>query len=163
MTAEASARPLVGFRSWRLSNDGELRPLTEKGSDNDPLWAVPGRSTTALCPRLSAPGLCERALTDCGCGFWAHDRLTPKPGYHERQGPLTVHGAVLAWGRIAVHRRGFRAEHAQPIAFLAPGRPGLRLDDPPPVKRAIGRYGLPVLEGEELVAYAAWHGDRVVP
>jgi hypothetical protein len=36
-------------------------------------------------------------------------------------GPLEVVGIVEAWGKVQVHREGFRAEYARPVALLLIG------------------------------------------
>ena len=91
----------------------------------------------------------------CGCGYYAYYALPEKPDLPAAE---TVWGAVVAWGRVVECEWGFRAQYARPVALL---------DCPNPLDRGGGRrvalaaesYGIPVLDRDELTAYAAWHGE----
>jgi hypothetical protein len=145
------ATALVGYRDWVVSGDGRLLSMTEAfcGTRTPPdgvrgAWSELGRVATAFCVRTGHSGLCDDALV-CECGLHAY----AEP--HHWKGSGLLHGVVVAWGRIEMHERGFRAEHARPVAFLDQVTPWLR--------RGVERYGLPVLSASELVAYARWWGD----
>jgi hypothetical protein len=141
--------PLVGFRAWRATADHELRPLAyySLAAWNDGPWA------TAVCRHGAAGETDERGAPiahdapdwSCSCGIHAY--------YEPWWGPLgrrgLIYGAILAWGRIVEHERGFRAERAQIIA-LAEG---------PNVRAVAERYDVPVLTDTELVQYAGWWGE----
>ncbi len=153
MSVEPVARAVVGFRSWVLTGSGELLSTGEAfngGSAGEPppaarrAWTSPAGVAHAHCARHEVGGMCREAAW-CVCGLHAFT----EPRHWERSG--LVHGAIVAWGRIVVHDRGFRAEHARPIAFL--DQPCAWFD------RLLARTPLPALPAEELRAYAAWHGD----
>ena len=92
-------QPVIGYRIWLTARDA-LCAL-----DGTP-WAlgdVKGRCRRH--PEHSAPEL------ECGCGVYALHR--PPPTVPEG----CALGAVVAWGSLALHADGFRAEHARPVAL----------------------------------------------
>jgi hypothetical protein len=169
--AEPVARPVVGFRSWQVTEaeHGVLRPLFGAlPSVVSRAWGEPRRPTRAYCAHAGVHGLCDEALS-CDCGLHATARYRWMPG-------TCVTGAIVAWGRIVEHRQGFRAEYARPVAFAEPthgywcvatevaalyGVPfgcdcaaDSRLS-----ARMAERYAVPVLPPDDLVAYAQWFGE----
>src|SRR4030095_5891542 len=57
---------------------------------------------------------------NCQCGFWAYDSLPHmKTSTNYCWGSMikSVRGVIIAWGRIQLTEKGFRAEYAQPIAL----------------------------------------------
>jgi hypothetical protein len=105
---------VLGVRGWKLhaSQRGPvLRAITSQVQ-----W--PRGVTVARC-RLE-PSVCERpAGRRCVCGLYAF-KSTDEAGELARDG-LPVIGLLRAWGRVAVHREGWRAEFAQPL-WLAVAR-----------------------------------------
>lgn len=106
---------VVGVREWQTNSFMDvLRPLNGGKS-----WAADGVPTRAVCKfdkeSHDAPD------ASCECGLYAHHpwsaygRCEIESCYH-RSG--FVLGFVFAWGKIEVHREGFRAEYAKPAAFL---------------------------------------------
>jgi hypothetical protein len=64
----------------------------------------------------------------------------------------------VAWGRIVECERGFRAQYARPVALLDAENP-LDLRKRKRAAVAADEYAIPLLERDELVAYAGWHGE----
>jgi hypothetical protein len=196
LVTEPVAEPVIGYRRWRVTNDGRLAPLNyptkvfvppnpgqalhdrlpflqRLASIDQAAWH--GEYATARC--ATKPGLCGNAI-NCSCGLHAHNDPSSLPAW--TPGP-TVTGAIVAWGRIIQHQTGFRAEHARPVAFAEPahghgctttaaaalygGNIGWAccVMDPSLPVRMGDRYGVPVLPMDELVQYAAWHGDALSP
>jgi hypothetical protein len=136
LVTELVAEPVIGYRRWRVTNDGHLAPLSyptkafpaftagpHHPHDRLPLlqrlasidqtaWHT--NQATARC--ATKPGLCGNAI-NCSCGLHAHTDPGSLPAW--TPGP-TVAGAIVAWGRIIQHQTGFRAEHARPVAFAEP-------------------------------------------
>lgn len=150
--------PVVGFRAWRLADDGELVPWTVTSAGG---W-VPGVNTAAChiarfalamgdgprrTPRHRPPA------ATCMCGLYAlHDvddpRIAPGDG--------SALGAIVAWGDLEVHATGFRAEHACVVALALPERAGPGERDR--LERAARRYGVPLVPRLHLEAAAREHG-----
>jgi hypothetical protein len=94
----------------------------------------------------------------CGCGYSAYYELPSEP---DLPAPEATWGAIVAWGRVVECERGFRAEFARPLALLDRGHPRDRGEGGQRLERAAAAYRIPLLAPEELVAYAAWHGELV--
>src|SRR4051812_43110859 len=119
MRAEPVARPVVGFRSWRVTQDehGLLQPsFGALPAAVSRAWGEPKAPTRASCARTGVNGLCDEAMR-CSCGLHAYARYRWMPG-------TCVTGAIVAWGRIVEHHHGFRAEYARPVAFPEPAHGG---------------------------------------
>lgn len=108
------------------------------------------------------PKACDHAPGPCGqCGLYAyHDALGELSA---EEGPFGntewVCGAVAAWGKLEVHKDGFRAEFAEIVAL------GYVESWPLPwierVEKAARAYDVPHLPGKELERYVAMVGERV--
>jgi hypothetical protein len=98
-------QPLIGYRRWRGSPDGWLRPLSFWGALIGPLQPGPN---AAFCVH----GCSRRGRLLCTCGFYAWS--SPPT---ER---LAVQGVIAGWGRVTVHEHGWRAEKAQILALIDP-------------------------------------------
>jgi len=151
--------PVVGYRAWSLSDDGELVPWTLVSAG---AWD-PGVNT-AVChiarfaadvgdpvpsrrPRHRPPAV------DCMCGLYAlHDATDPRIA-PSRTGAL---GAIVAWGDIEVHATGFRAEHACVVALALP--PAASPLEHERLQRASARYRVPLVPQAQLRAVAREHG-----
>jgi len=149
---------VVGYRAWRLADDGELVPWTVTAAGG---W-VPGVNT-AVChisrfavamgegPRRT-PRHRPPAAT-CMCGLYAlHDaqdqRIAPGHG--------SALGAIVAWGDLEVHATGFRAEHACVVALALPQRAGPA--ERAALQRAAARYRVPLVPQDRLESSAREHG-----
>lgn len=117
MSSEREDEPIVGWRTWNLSDRDTGPVLWPAGSGSDE-WPR-RRPMEARCSvplvltghrtRHEAPDL------DCRCGIHASNSL----GVVERQRPAwpptPVIGRVSLWGRTIAHERGWRAQYAYPV------------------------------------------------
>ncbi len=107
------AGKVLGFRQWTL--DGHrLRPMVSSLPFS---WRLGPNQAQCLRPHINpnaAAGRSEHAAPhpSCECGLYAYHEPSSRPPEGD-----TVTGAVLAWGRIEVHRSGFRAEYAEPVVL----------------------------------------------
>lgn len=165
MTAEPVATALAGFRRWGCVRGALYSGIFVAGR------FVPNPALTMIAPRVKPSpwpadenfaAKCfklrphEAPQRDCNCGFSAYYELPDEP---DLPSPEAIWGAVAAWGRIVECERGFRAQFARPIALLDRHNP---LDYFKPGKRAAAAaeaYEVPLLERDELVAYAGWFGE----
>jgi len=121
---------LYGVRKW-TPRQGEGGVIRLGGCYEHQTWETAGQSTWARCRAGEGHPAGERAPAGgCTCGLYAmHPRaISRQPGWSGKSltmvtlnGPLEVVGIVEAWGRVQVHREGFRAEHARPVALLLIG------------------------------------------
>jgi hypothetical protein len=111
--APDAAIPVVGWRLWLLGGDRTAPGL------------VSPAVTASWPPRTAMTAACARGCTDppgwdCACGLYATaglERLLLSVG-----GDGAVLGCVALWGRVVEADDGWRAEHAYPLALLAPRR-----------------------------------------
>lgn len=101
MTVPRVSGPLVGFRAWTLRN-GRLCPT---GYSEGAAW-VAGVNAARCVGGHRAPA------HDCRCGLYAL-----REWWMLGASDHGVWGAVVLWGRVEVHRRGFRAEFARIVAL----------------------------------------------
>ncbi|HEV2769094.1 MAG TPA: hypothetical protein VGV40_02780 [Solirubrobacteraceae bacterium] len=164
MTAEPVAQPLVGFRRWGSRKGGLYSGIFVAGR------FVPNPALTLIAPRTppspwpterAGPARChavrghEAPSRDCRCGFSGYYTLPEEP---DLPAPEAVWGAVVAWGRIVECEHGFRAQYVRPVALLDCENP-LDRRKTRRVVRAAESYEIPLLERDELIAYAGWHGE----
>jgi hypothetical protein len=124
------AAPIIGYRHWFVRADGQLRALTM-----DYLWAA-GKPLLAQCRqqygepsnRYQLQGSHDPPHSVCPCGIYAFkqapaaDELWMDRMFDGTGGTPYIFGAVLLWGRIVEHERGYRAQYAR-VAALAAGHP----------------------------------------
>ena len=165
MSAEPVALPIVGFRRWGCRRGGLYSGIFVAGRfvPNPALAMIAPRAVPSPWPtdgdsraKCFALGGHAAPARGCGCGYSAYYALPEEP---DLPAPEAAWGAVVAWGTVVECERGFRAEFARPIALLADGYAGDRLEGGRRLERAAERYGIPLLPRDELVAYAAWHGE----
>ena len=162
--AEPLAEPLAGFRWWGARRGRLYSGIFVAGRfvPNPALSLVAPRATPSPWP-TSADRVAkcfavrghEAPYRDCRCGYAAYYALPEEPDLPAAE---AVWGAVVAWGRIIECERGFRAQYARPIALLDSENPFDRRKK----KRsalAAEEYAIPLLQRDELVAYASWHGE----
>lgn len=164
MSADPVARPLAGFRRWGCRKGGLYSGIFVAGRFvyNPALSMIAPRAMPQPWPKdHDRVAKCfamrghEAPHRDCNCGIAAYYSLPEEP---DLPAPDAVWGLVVAWGRIVECERGFRAQYARPVALLARENPL----DHRKVKRselAAETYDVPLLEREELIAYASWHGE----
>jgi hypothetical protein len=108
--------PIVGWRTWNLSDDHSAPRLLPAGSGGRDAWE----------PRRAAEARCEASILtrtlhphpapepSCTCGIHASRSLDaferPRPAWP----PPCVVGTVSLWGTVIEHERGWRARYAYP-------------------------------------------------
>jgi hypothetical protein len=164
----------LGFRSWKLDGYNLFSANAHFGGwkIDEPTEAVcyggtEAQLTAAAAQLFSfgssplAPAKVQRAKPNrdhsaphpgCGCGLYALHAPEFMSRWHQDE-PLMVHGAVLGWGRMEVHREGWRAQYAQPVmlAFDGDRQPYNHCER---VKAMGEELGLPVVEWVEFEAEA---------
>jgi hypothetical protein len=134
--------PVVGFRIWRLC-DGILRSAWAPET-----WT--GATITAHCDAG-----CEPPQHRCTCGVHAWHRQVPYTATNPTRD--LVAGAVVVWGRVAVHETGVRAEHARVIALARP----LGRRKRAAVEEVAARLGVPIVGHRDLARVAGGVGAPV--
>ncbi|MDP2712200.1 MAG: hypothetical protein Q8O56_13365 [Solirubrobacteraceae bacterium] len=170
MSAEPVAQPLVGFRRWGTRRGGLYSGIFVAGRfvPNPALaMAAPrakptpwptGEDRVAKCFALRGH---DAPHPSCNCGFSAYYALPAEP---DLLAPEAIWGVIAAWGTIVEHERGFRAQFARTIALLDADNPLDHMKPGARAKAAAEAYEIPLLEREELIAYAGWHGElRATP
>lgn len=154
--------PLVGYRAWKLGENGTLKSPIYRGSKGHvdvneirrniagDIYGTDGwpfkRTLVAECGHCevvpSPHGQCE-SVAGHGCGLYAHSTLDGLPA---NQGRGVVQGEVWMWGRVYEYTKGFRAEFAYPKRLFIPE------DSPvaPLVDIAADAYGIPVMRVKHL-------------
>lgn len=162
-------KKVIGFRQWNATEDAALAATWGGqvwGRGPNKAKCEPRRDDMLLFgyghPQPT-PGVCEHAPGPCGnCGLYAlHDfpeALVQDQGPY-RHGQASVMGAVAAWGKLEVHRAGFRAEFAEVVALgYCEAWPAAWVER---VERCARSYDVPHLPGRELAKYAAMVGEPV--
>jgi hypothetical protein len=158
--------PVVGFRAWRI-HGRQLWPMRYSA-----LRGWPTGDVQAVCESASmvssrdhfAPAPAEI----CSCGLYAFYEID---ALFEQLDDAQAWGAVLGWGRIELHQDGFRSEWQRPVAISAPTDMGKWIGAWLPegaeavLRRSCAhiasRYGVPLVEHEQLEAVACEHGVRL--
>ncbi len=164
MSAEPVAQPIVGFRRWGARRGALYSGIfvADRFMPNPALRMVAPRvrpvpwpleeDRVAKCFALAGH---EAPNRDCTCGFAAYYELPAEP---DMPAPEAVWGVIAAWGHVVECERGFRAQFARPLALLKQRYP----DDPYERGRRLENadaYAIPLLERDDLIAYAGWHGE----
>ena len=96
---------VVGYRSWEVSSDGELRSLRGRPSF---VAGVPAKCLAG--GHHSAPDF------GCGCGYYLlKERKGAIIGGNE--GISFVVAKAEGWGLVVEHEAGYRCEYVRPLAF----------------------------------------------
>ena len=141
-------RAVIGFRQWRLRDDG--------------LWSLHAADIWGRGLQ-TAPCLGEEAHSgpapqnECTCGFYAW--YSPTPRTASAATPDLVAGAVALWGQVELHAHGMRAQHAMIVALALPFSWGAKR------RRLLGiarDLEVPAVACRKLKAAALEHGD-VIP
>jgi hypothetical protein len=147
------ALPVLGFRLWNVGIQGTLGAIAA-GS----IWKR-GVNEAVCCP-AAAPSRRPKHTSPhpgCVCGFNAYSTLHRKL----RSYPLTVLGAIAAWGEMDVYRSGFRAQYAQVLALALPGNRKVTDGEKARIELAADRYGVPLVKKSELEAFALQYAAPV--
>jgi hypothetical protein len=150
-------RPVVAFRSWRLSGDRLVSPFIPCRWDGRVMHATcydANRTLTRGVGWLNESHASPHP--GCQCGIYAYHTPGPRSWFGEA---YWCEGVVSAWGRLLVHGDGFRAEHAAVEALAIPD--GLDRAGPAQVRAAAAALGVPLLAHEELVSFAESLGGGV--
>jgi hypothetical protein len=162
---EPVAEPLVGFRRWGCRRGGLYSGIFVAGRfiPNPALGMISPRAAQRPWPtdhdrpaKCFALGGHDAPFGACNCGYAAYYALPAEP---ELPAPEAVWGAIVAWGRIVECETGFRAEYARPLALLDVAFPDDLREGGRRRVIAADAYGIPLLARDELLAYAAWHGE----
>jgi hypothetical protein len=151
------AAPVVAFRSWRLAAGRLMSPFIPCRWSGRVMHAAcydGNRVLTRGAGWLDEPhGSPHEA---CQCGIYAYHTPGPRSWFGEA---YWCEGVVSAWGRLVVHRDGFRAEHARVEALAVPD--GLDRIGGAQVERAAAELAVPVVPHDELEDFAAGLGGGV--
>ena len=151
MTAPDYAAPLVAFRSWRLSGGRLVSPFIPcrwEGRLQHAVCYDANRRLTRGEGWLQEPHASPHP--ECQCGIYGYFAPGPRSWYGEAH---WCEGVITAWGRVEVHRDGFRAEHARVEALAVPERvhfPAHR----DAVREAADALDVPLLAYAEIDAFA---------
>lgn len=137
--------PVVGYRGWRLGQDGRLAPLGWEGA---PAWQ-PGINQALCQAHLLSGRRSSHAAPDsrCRCGLYALRSVRTHGLQLYRDAtirPPVAVGAIAAWGAIEAHRTGFRAQYACVLALAVHKK--MTPYERATVERAGERYGVPVVQ-----------------
>jgi hypothetical protein len=141
-------RAVIGFRQWRLRDDG-LRSLHA-----DDRWER-GLHTARCLGEHAHEGPAPQ--NECTCGLYAW--YAPPPRTASAATPDLVAGAVAMWGRVELHAQGMRAQHAIIVALALPFSWGGKRRRLLAVARALE---VPAVPARRLKTAALEHGD-VIP
>lgn len=162
--------PSIGYRAWRISDSRLVSMVT-------PLVWQPGEVQTARClsETIVAPYLRDSWRTllpahssptsSCSCGFYGAyhlDEVLQSRFGRARHGRCV--GAIAAWGRVVLHREGFRAEHVRLLGLLLPPKDAAHSGFSATLRAVARVYGVPIfLKPEDLEAYAGEFGVNYAP
>jgi hypothetical protein len=139
--------PVIGFRQWRLIDDG-LSSLTREVR-----W--PGGTLTARCD-AGGHGHEPPPAADCSCGIYAW--YAPSPRTASAGTPDYVTGAVVLWGAIELHATGMRAERCRIVALALPLSRWRKRDR---LLRVARRLEVPAVPHRALWTVARDHGATI--
>jgi hypothetical protein len=103
-------RPVIGYRLWRLADDGLWSPYVEERWDRG--------VHAAVCRADRAHHAGPAPAHDCSCGI--HAWYEPCPTLSWAATRHLVAGAVALWGAMELHPFGMRAEHGMIVALALP-------------------------------------------
>jgi hypothetical protein len=139
--------PVIGFRQWRLDDDGLASLIM------DYRWR--GAECVAACSANTHPPA-EAPVNGCVCGVYAWYDPCPRTA----SAPDYVAGVVVLWGRVELHATGMRAQHARVVALALPvSRWGKRRR----VMAMAERLSVPALPHGALKPVALVYGKPVPP
>ncbi|HVF78194.1 MAG TPA: hypothetical protein VNA28_07835 [Solirubrobacteraceae bacterium] len=165
MSAEPVAVPLVGFRRWGARRGSLYSGIFVAGRfmPNPALRLIAPRVRPVPWPahedrvaKCFALGGHDAPHRDCNCGFAAYYELPAEP---EMPAPEAVWGVIAGWGHIVECEHGFRAQFARPLALLKLRYPDDAYERGRRLENVAEAYEIPLLERDELVVYAGWHGE----
>jgi hypothetical protein len=151
------AAAVIAFRSWRLAGERLMSPFIPCRWQDRVMHATcfdANRTLTRGVGWLEEPHRSPHEA--CQCGIYAYHTPGPRSWFGEA---YWCEGVVSTWGRLVVHRDGFRAEHARVEALAVPDR--LHRFGAACVDRAAADLDVPVVGHDELASFAAHLGSGV--
>jgi len=147
--AEVRTTPIVGFRFWKLTEQGVL---TSSGSTRE-YW-LPGQPLRARHRhRAGEPDPHPAPWSHCHCGLYALTRVphTWSMAFQNGQRSYTggvaskedIAGVVLLWGSVLENEYGWKGEYGYPVELYVPASVA-RLN-PLVAVNLQERYGVPVI------------------
>jgi hypothetical protein len=137
--------PVLGFRQWRLTEEGLWSLHWEQH------WAEP--TQVARCYAGGHDGT-PAPVGGCSCGVYAWYSPSPRTGAVGSY----VTGAVVLWGAIELHATGMRAEHCRIVALALPFSRGPKRDR---LMTSARRLGVPAVPYRALRRVAGEHGAPI--
>ena len=120
------SEPIAGYRTWVMD---EYEPILT-GVIHRTIW-TPFEDSQAICRKNILPsGRIAKGKRrsrhkvpslSCHCGFWSYDSLhNLKTASNFCWGSMmkSVRGVIIAYGRVQLTEKGFRAEYARPVGLL---------------------------------------------
>lgn len=158
---------VIGFRQWypRWSDEDERYWLKPVGKPDAPPWKSGPQHARCYAKHGEWYAPCLPVVNDdCDCGFYALHDLESATEYGPRSDRQSVQGVVSAWGRIAVHETGFRAEWIELMAIIVP--PEVPKSKNPEshyhvYKRVAEDYGVPLMEYDRAEGFAEEFGKKI--
>lgn len=122
-------------------------------------WTI-GENTATCRGQGTHPGIAA-PVHDCECGLYAVNAVEHIPSMRSLPavGPARIYGTVLAWGRIEVHRTGFRAQYAEPVVLAYNPEDSYRHVSN--LKAIMGEMDLPLVELGDLERASEGYGEPV--
>lgn len=128
--AAEALRPAVGWKVWRVDEDGRLRSVLYGD-----LWPH-DEPVEAVCKRLDH----EAPYQGCECGIHAGRDVGAWEHYLNIDPETRVFGRVLLWGSTLEGAHGWRAAQARPVEIFVPSAVAGR----PEIAPGLRAYGVPV-------------------
>lgn len=165
MRAPDLTQRIIGYRQWVVNSRLELKAVGV-GDKAEP-WK-PGPQRAKCLVYLSEMNLPCIPVVDvnCHCGFYALHKLKDAEQYGGYATTSTVQGIVSAWGRVAVHDSGFRAEYAEIVAIICPDEKVEKVEQgnyrfPALYRGVASKYNVPLIEYKYAEEFAREFGAEV--
>jgi hypothetical protein len=145
---------IVGFRAWQI-HKGQLWPVRYSARR-----AWPVGDARAQCERFDAVDVpahpCPGPGSVCRCGLHAYREFASLT----LDGPIAgdIWGAVIGWGSVELHDRGFRSEWQRIVAIAASPWDEREQGDPE-LQGVADRYGARLVDPEAIEAAALHVGQ----
>lgn len=153
--------PVVGYRSWRVSDETCLLHSTIVHNCTWPtderLEATCWETQHRHYAHDDVPIDHDAPYEWCTCGLYSFHDVEDALDYgaHSR----AVVGAVIAWGKIRVHTLGFKAQYMRPLAFIEHKSKLERIERKDMLEQMVANYSLPLLPQHVLMEYAYTFGQ----
>jgi hypothetical protein len=143
--------PVIGFRQWRMSEEGLLSVACDERWREATLVArcLAGGDRGGHLQKVSP-------VSACSCGIYAWYEPCPRTASAPTRD--YVAGAVVLWGAIELHMSGMRAQYCRMVALALPLSPWGKRDR---LIDIAGRLGVPTVCHRDLKTIAGRHGSPV--